>query len=196
MDIAATIIILFIILDPFGNIPVFSSILKNFDAERRKKILIRELCIALGVMLLFLFAGNIILSMLQLDTAALRISGGVVLFLVALGMLFPSKSVLSSDDGDEPFIVPIAIPLMAGPSLLTMIMLLAKQHPSQLHLVALSTVGAWLAAATILMFTPVFLKIMGKRGLRAMERLMGMILIMIAVQMLLNGIQEFIKQVS
>lgn len=193
MDILGLIVMLFIVIDPFGNIPVFYSVLGGTPVEKHRRILIRELLIALFVMLAFLFMGNYLLEFLNLKTATLRVSGGVVLFLIALGMLFPSRSVIGEADADEPFIVPLAVPLMAGPSVLTLIMLLAAKHQDQLALVTLATVTAWLCVAIIVLCSPWFMKWLGRKGMRAIERLMGMLLVMIAVQMILDGVASFMS---
>ena len=184
---------LFIIIDPFGNIPVISSILRTQDESRHRAILTRELLIGLLLFIAFIFIGDYLLPFLGLHESSIRISGGVVLFLVALGMIFPSKSVLTHERDEEPFIVPIAVPLIAGPSMLAMLMLLAQQHPGERVSILGATGLAWLASAIVILLTPQFIRILGRKGLRATERLMGMLLIMISVQMLLNGITTHIK---
>jgi len=196
MDFLSITVILLVVLDPFGNLPLFSSVISTFEPKDQKRILIRESLIALVIILLFLFLGQYLLNFLGLETSTLSISGGVILFLIALGMLFPSKSVLSGPNDDideEPFIVPLAIPLVAGPSVLTYVMLLSKQYEDQTPMVAAATVTAWAISAFILMLSPLFMKWLGKKGMRALERLMGMILILISVQMFLNGLTNYLN---
>ncbi|PIE46981.1 MAG: hypothetical protein CSA42_06115 [Gammaproteobacteria bacterium] len=191
----AAAITLFFIIDPLGNIPVFLSVLKAVPEERRKKIIIRELIIALGVMLLFLFMGSSILKTLGLSREAVAIGGGLVLMIVAIRMIFPSRGGIMGEDGDgdtEPFIVPLAIPLVAGPSLLATLILLVETNPEQIKYSLISVLLAWSVSAIILYFSPVFYRLFGHRGLKAIERLMGMILISISVQMLLNAFRSFI----
>lgn len=193
-EVIAAAVTLFFIMDPLGNIPVFLSILDKVPEQRRKKIIIRELIIALGIMMLFLFAGGTILHALGLSREAVAIGGGLVLMIVAIRMIFPSRGGIMGDEEDdaEPFIVPLAIPLIAGPSLLATLILLVETNPEQISRSLLSVLLAWSITSVILYFSPVFYKLLGNRGLKAVERLMGMILISISVQMLLNGFKSYL----
>lgn len=194
MEILGAAAMLFLIMDPLGNLPVFVSILKNLDPKRRKKVLIRELLLALLVMFLFLFAGSTILGFLQLKQEAISIAGGIILFLIGIKMIFPTPGgVAGLAAGEEPFLVPLAIPLIAGPSILAALMLLANQQPGKMMEWSAALLLAWVPAAIILMFSELCQKILGERGLNAMERLMGMLLIMISVQMLLNGFADYVN---
>ncbi len=122
------------------------------------------------------------------------ISGAIILFIIGLRMIFPDKgSVTGLAAGEEPFIVPLAIPLLAGPSLLATLILLAHQNPTRMTDWTMALVGSWAITAAILMFSGIFLKVLGERGLKAVERLMGMILLMLAVQMFLDGIRAFVN---
>jgi small neutral amino acid transporter SnatA (MarC family) len=121
-EIVSAVITLTLVMDPLGNIPLFISVLKNVKEEKRKRIIIRELFIALGLMLFFLFFGKWIVTLFSMDMVSLSVSGGIVLFLIALSMIFPSKENSIVDPKEEPFIVPLAIPLIAGPSVLSMIL--------------------------------------------------------------------------
>ncbi|WP_341502363.1 YhgN family NAAT transporter [Gallaecimonas sp. GXIMD4217] len=195
MDFFAAAVTLFLIMDPLGNMPVFISILKHLPAKRRRIILIRELFLALAIMLLFLFGGETVLNFLGLRQESVSIAGGIILFLIAIKMIFPTPGgVTGLAVGEEPFLVPMAIPLMAGPSILAALILLSNQVPDQLGMLTVALVGAWAVNAVILMFSEVLMKVMGERGLTAMERLMGMILVMIAVQMFLDGIGRYLEQ--
>ena len=188
MEVWSAALTLFLIMDPLGNLPVFMSILKTVPEERRNKVLIRELLIALFIMLLFLYAGQSILSTMGLAPEAVSISGGIILFIIAIRMIFPPANGPKDDElQHEPFIVPLATPLVAGPSLLASLMLLVNRHPEMLTEWTFAALGAWLASAVILMFCKPLYKVIGERGLMALERLMGMILVMLAVQMLLDG---------
>lgn len=192
--ISATILLL-LIMDPLGNLPIFMSVLKHLEPKRRRKVLLREMLIALAIMLLFLFAGEKILAFLNLRTETVSISGGIILFLIAIKMIFPSHESSSSGlpAGEEPFLVPLAIPLVAGPSLLATLMLLSHQYPNQIGHLAGALLIAWGATVVILLLSGVFLKLLGEKGVDALERLMGLILIMLATQMFLDGIRAYLK---
>lgn len=194
MEILTAAAMLFLIMDPLGNLPVFVSILKNLEPHRRRRVLVRELLLALLVMFLFLFAGSSVLHFLQLEQEAISIAGGIILFLIGLKMIFPQPGgVAGLAAGEEPFLVPLAIPLIAGPSILAALMLLANQQPGKMAEWSIALLVAWLPAAVILMFSELCQKLLGERGLSAMERLMGMILIMISVQMLLDGFAAYLQ---
>ncbi|MBS6035499.1 YhgN family NAAT transporter [Pantoea brenneri] len=192
--ISATILLL-LIMDPLGNLPIFMSVLKHLEPKRRRVVLIREMLIALIIMLLFLFTGERILAFLNLRTETVSISGGVILFLIAIKMIFPSAESSSTglSAGEEPFLVPLAIPLVAGPSLLATLMLLSHQYPQQMtHLVGALLI-AWGVTVGILLLSGLFLRLLGDKGVNALERLMGLILIMLATQMFLDGIRAYLK---
>ncbi len=188
-------VLLFLIMDPLGNLPIFMSVLKHVDPKRRRVILIREMLIALILMLIFLFAGEKILSFLNLRTETVSISGGIILFLIAIKMIFPSHESNTSGlpAGEEPFLVPLAIPLVAGPSILATLMLLSHQYPGQLSHLTLALFIAWGLSMAILMLSGMFLRLLGDKGVNALERLMGLILIMLATQMFLDGIRAYMK---
>ena len=186
----ATAITLFLIMDPLGNVPIFLIVLERVAEHRRRYIILRELIIALIVMRLFLFAGPAMLRTLGISPEAVAIAGGLVLLIIAIRMIFPLRgsSVMGDDDEDhgEPLLVPLAIPLLAGPSLLATLMLRANSGNILQHTLP-ALLLAWAASAVILLASPFLYRIFGNRGLKAMERLMGMVLICISVQMLLNA---------
>ena len=187
--IVATAITLFFIMNPLGNVPVFLIVLTPVREARRSRIILRELLIALVVMLIFLFAGPAMLRAIGVSREAVAIAGGLVLMIIAIRMIFPLRgsSIMGDDDSDgEPLIVPLAVPLLAGPSLLATLMLRAGQD-DLLHHTLPALLLAWAASALILLSSPFLYRIFGNRGLKAMERLMGMVLICISVQMLLNA---------
>lgn len=192
MDIWSAAIMLFLIMDPLGNLPVFMSILKMIEPKRRKIVLARELFISLIILLLFLYSGQGLLNFLNIRQETVSIAGGIILFLIALRMIFPQPGgALGLAVGEEPFIVPLAIPMVAGPSTLAALILLAHQDPSRMTDWTIALCSAWLVTAAILMFSSLFNRILGERGLTAIERLMGMILVMIAIQMFLDGVGEY-----
>lgn len=195
-EIISTTILLILIMDPLGNLPIFMTILKHLEAKRRRIIVIREMIIALIVMLLFLFVGEKILIILNLKTETVSISGGIILFLIAIKMIFPSEDDNNSNgvfSNEEPFLVPLAIPLVAGPSLLATLMLLSHQYSNHMCYLVGSLLIAWCFTIFILLLSGVFLKLFGSKGVNALERLMGLVLIMLSVQMFLDGIKEWFK---
>ena len=193
METFAVAVTLFLIMDPLGNIPIFLSVLAKVAPERRRRILIRELFIALAVMLVFLFAGPPILKVLGLSSEAVTIAGGLVLMIIAIRMIFPSRGgIMGDEEGDEePLVVPLAVPLIAGPSVLATLVLLTESGPDRTIYWLAALFGAWLLTAVILLSSQFFFRMLGSRGLKAVERLMGMILVSISVQMLLNGFSSF-----
>ncbi|ADT85682.1 YhgN family NAAT transporter [Vibrio sp. Vb2880] len=193
MEILSAATMLFLIMDPLGNLPVVLSILKHLDPKRRRKVLVRELCFALVILMLFLFAGQSILSFLHVQPETLSISGGIILFIIAIKMIFPSAgSITGLAAGEEPFIVPMAIPMIAGPSVIAALLLLSTQYPDNLLELSAAVILAWAGTFLILMFYGFFHKVLGERGLKAVERLMGLLLVMMSTQMLLNGIKSYV----
>ena len=193
MDILSAATLLFLIMDPLGNLPIVLSILKHLDPKRRRAVLARELFFALGILMLFLFAGKSILNFLHVQPETLSISGGIILFIIAIKMIFPSGgSITGLAAGEEPFIVPMAVPMIAGPSVIASLLLLSSQHPDKLLELSASVLLAWGVTFFILMFYSFFHRLLGERGLKAVERLMGLLLIMISTQMLLDGIKSYL----
>jgi MarC family membrane protein len=187
-------ITLFLVMDPLGNIPIFVTLLEHMEPRRRRRIIIREMLIALGILTVFLFLGKYILEGLHVSEPALSIGGGIVLFLIAIRMIFPAtKTPTDSPDTDqEPLLVPLAVPLVAGPSAMAMVILFATQHPDRMMSWFLALLIAWFASAVILLSADIIRRYLGKRVITAVERLMGMILITVAVEMLLGGIQTYL----
>jgi len=181
-------------MDPLGNLPIFMTILKHLEEKRRRIVVIREMIIALIVMLLFLFVGEKILVILNLKTETVSISGGIILFLIAIKMIFPSEDNNNEVSAyEEPFLVPLAIPLVAGPSLLATLMLLSHQYLHHMLYLVGSLLIAWCFTVIILLLSGLFLKLFGSKGVNALERLMGLILIMLSTQMFLDGIKVWFK---
>ena len=193
MTVASAALLLFLILDPLGNIPVFLSLLKGLPPTRQRRVLVRELLIALGVLMLFLWGGQYALEAMHLRQESVAIAGGIVLFLIGLRMIFPPREGLMGEVPDgEPFIVPMAIPLIAGPSGMAAVMLLGSQEPDRMGDWMLALTIAWGATAAILFSATYLQKLLGTRVLVAMERLMGMVIVAISVQMLLDGIARYL----
>jgi len=185
-------ITLLLIMDPLGNVPPFLSALKHVQPERRRKVLVREIVFAYIVLLVFLILGKYLLRLLSLQEETISIAGGIVLFLIALRMVFPTDRTMSDSLGGEPFLVPLAIPFIAGPSTLASLLLLQSTSNNTLQLWAALTL-AWAVTAIILLSSTILYRVLRERGLIAVERLMGMLLVMLAVQMFINGVAKFIK---
>jgi MarC family membrane protein len=182
-------ILLFFVMDPIGNIPLFLSALKPVDPDRRLRVVGRELLIAYGLLVAFLFAGRPLLSTLAISEPALTIAGGIVLFLIALRMVFPAEhGPLGEHVDGEPFIVPLAIPYVAGPSALATVLLLASRDPGRQFELLMAITAAWAASAVILLASAPLGRFLGAKGTMAIERLMGMLLVAAAVQMFLDGL--------
>ena len=196
MDIISAATLLFLVMDPLGNIPIFLSVLEDVAPERRTRVLIRELLLAFVVLVLFLFFGQYVLGFLQLSQHSIRIAGGIILFLIALKMVFPVKRSAHTVEEiqGEPLLVPLAIPMVAGPSAMAIVMLMATNNPDRMMDWLLALFIAWLLSSLILVSASGLKRFLGQRGLIAMERLMGMLLIALAVQMLLEGISAYIVE--
>ena len=195
MTMLSAALLLFLILDPLGNIPVFLGLLKPLPAHRRRIVLARELLIALFVLLVFLWCGKYVLEAMHLRQESVSIAGGIVLFLIGLKMIFPSPEGMFGDLPDgEPFIVPMAIPMVAGPSGMAAVMLLGSQEPGRMGDWTLALVLAWVGTAAILFSATYLYKVLGARVLVAVERLMGMLLVAISVQMLMDGVASWLAR--
>jgi MarC family membrane protein len=190
MTTVSAAFLLFLVMDPLGNIPFFLPALACCDPSRQSRVVIRELIVAYAVMVAFLFAGAQLLRLLAVTEPALTIAGGVVLFLIALRMVFPSpdRSLQEKIEG-EPFIVPLAIPYVAGPSTLATEVLLMSREPDRWAEWLLALTIAWLATAIIIALGSRLSRFLGQRGLIAMERLMGMVLVAVAIQQFLTGVE-------
>lgn len=187
-------ILLFLVMDPLGNIPLFLSLLEPVRPERRLRVVVRELLIALGVLFGFLFGGEHLLRLLQVRQEALSMAGGIVLFIIGLRMIFPTgRGIFGPADGGEPFIVPLAIPAVAGPSTMATVMLLANSHPGHSAQWSIALSGAWLATALILLSATWLFRLLGASVLHALERLMGMLLVTLSVQMILDGAVAYMQ---
>ena len=180
---------LFLLMDPVGNVPIFLSILREIEPKNQRRIVFREHIFALVLIIAFYFLGDILLDFLGISQPAVLISGGVILFIIAIKMIFPKPNEASPWSGyKEPFLVPLAMPLIAGPAVLAAIMLYS--HRGVDHWIALGGIFiAWLSSAIILIAAIPLKKVLGEKGISALEKLMGLLLVMLGVQMLLNGIK-------
>ncbi|MBL8509492.1 MarC family protein [Chitinimonas viridis] len=194
--ISATILLI-LVTDPLGNIPLFIGLLRQVDPARRRRIIIREVCLAFGILLFFLFFGRQVLAVMHLSETSLGIAGGVILFLISLKMIFPHpEGAFAHQVKGEPFLVPLAIPFIAGPSAIATVLLLVAREPHrQLEWIGALTV-AMLVSAVVLGFAERIADFLGEQVTMAFERLMGLILTAIAIEMLLSGIQAFVLQIQ
>lgn len=193
----STTILLVLITDPLGNIPFFISCMKGVRPERRTTIILRECLIAFAALLLFVVAGRPILSVLHLSEEALRVSGGVVLLLIAIRMIFPDRARVVDDEGAaEPFIVPLAIPLIAGPSAMATVLLLSTPDPRGMLTLAGSLTVTIAVTALVFLSSARLQRILGDRAIMAVERLMGLILTALSVEMILGGAAGYLRRLS
>jgi multiple antibiotic resistance protein len=184
-------LLLFIVLDPFGNMVTLNTLLGAHPPAKRRRIMLRESLIALGILLLCVVGGGALLRALGLDSYTLGISGGIVLFMIALGMVFPARRVMESEEIEDPLVVPIAMPLIAGPGAISIVTVLAEKNPLPTVVGAVTLAAG--AGAAILTISPMLFHILGRRGALALERLMGILLVMLAVQMVLDGLAAYLE---
>ncbi len=192
MQLVSLTFALFLLMDSIGNVPLFVSFLKGVPQKRQRKVIFRELVFALCIIILFYFLGDLLLELLSIEQATLLVSGGIILFLIALRMVFPETSTREKNPGGdrEPFLVPLAIPFVAGPAVLAAVMLYSHQDYSPFITVT-AIVIAWILSLTVLMSSYFLVRHLGERGLVACERLMGLLLVLISVQMFLEGLSLF-----
>ncbi len=186
---------LFLLMDPIGNIPFYISILKGINPQRQRTIIVRELLIALGIIILFALVGNALMDFLKIKCATIQIAGGLILFLLCLKMIFPpphDNHDLPPHHEAEPFVVPLAVPLVAGPGVLAAVMIYSRQETGSLIMVGAILI-AWVSSLIILLCSPFLKRVLGSKGIIALERLMGLILILIAVEMFLGGVAAFLQ---
>ncbi len=194
MTILSAALLLVLVMDPFGNIPFFVSALQGVEPARHKRIIARELLIALAALVLFLFVGQHLLDVLHVSGAALTTAGGVVLFLIAVKMVFPPQGGHAAEAIDgEPFIVPLAIPYVAGPSSLASVLLIMNREPERWPEWLVAVVLAWLVTGLVLSTSGFLARVLGRKGLIAIERLMGMLLVAMAIQMVMTGVRQFLE---
>lgn len=194
MEFLSVFVALFLIMDPFGNIPVFLAVLDKVAPERRRKVLVRELLFALAAVIVCILAGKQIVGLMGLKPEAISIAGGIILFLIAIRMIYPLKIFETRDESvGEPLLVPLAIPLIAGPSLLAVLLLFASSQSPDFQTLGLAAFLAWFLTSLILYFSTYLIRFLGRNGLTAIERLMGMILVAISIQLFLDGVSLYSK---
>ncbi|MEO8536633.1 MAG: MarC family protein [Betaproteobacteria bacterium] len=196
-EVFSAAVLLLLVIDPFGNVPIVVAALSNVSPARRSRVVLRECIIAYAILLAFMFGGQTFLRWLQLSEESLTIAGGIILFLIALRMVFRHPDGLFGDPpGAEPFIVPLAIPSIAGPSALATVMLMVSRNPSQQVAWIVALTVAMTVATVVLVASYRLQRVLGERGMVAVERLMGLVLTALAVQMLLDGVRTFAAEIA
>jgi MarC family membrane protein len=194
-DLFSATILLVLVLDPFGNLPLVVAALAGVPVERRPRVVLRECLFAFVILMAFMAGGRTFMQWLQLSDVSLSIAGGIILFLIALRMVFPDKDGVFGDvRGGEPFLVPLAVPSIAGPSALATVMLMASRDPAHLGTWTLALTIAMAVTTVVLLAAPRLQAALGERAVNAFERLMGLVLTALAVEMLLNGVRTFVAQ--
>ncbi len=195
LSFASAVVILVFVTDPLGNIPLFLSLLRNVEPSRRARVIFRECLFAFLLLVACAFFGRPLLDLLGLSDRSLNIAGGLVLFLIALRMIFHGpEGIFGEMPAGEPFIVPLAIPSIAGPAAIATMKLLVSRAPQRVGESILALCAAMLIVLLVLLVADRLARLIGERGLIAIERLMGLILTAIAVEMLLRGIEVFVRQ--
>lgn len=191
-DFYSAFVVLLLVLDPLGNLPVFIAVLKSVPVERRRRIVAKECLIAFAILLLFMGMGKTFLDVIHLSERSLEVAGGVILFMVAIRMVFPGPTGIFGDMGDrEPFIFPLAIPLIAGPSAMATVLVLASRQPGRLLEWGAALTCAMVVSALVLLSADRLHRLMGDSVVSGIEKLMGLILAAIAVEMILAGVQRY-----
>lgn len=193
---ASATILLILITDPVGNIPVFANALKHVAPERRAWVILREVLIAFVLLLAFMFVGEGFLRVMNLSELSLQIGGGVILFLIALRMVFPPPKSDTPDLPGEPLIVPLAIPAIAGPSALATVLLLVSQAPERRPEWIAALCVTMVVSAIVLVLAERIQRVAGDRFVVALERLMGLVLVAVSIEMMLRGIKIFARQLA
>ena len=189
----SALVLLLLVLDPFGSLPVFISVMRQVAPERRTRVALRESALAFGVLLAFMLTGQAFLALMRLSERSLEVAGGVILLIIAMRMIFATGGEVYAADGKgrEPLIFPLAVPLLAGPSAMATVLLLASRQPERL----LSWIGAltvaMLVSAAVLLGADRIRRWIGSSVVSAIEKLMGLVLTAIAVEMILAGLKRY-----
>jgi MarC family membrane protein len=189
---ASAFILLLLVLDPFGSLPIFISVLRNVAPERRRWVAMREVALAFGVLLLFMLTGEAFLRLMHLSERSLEVAGGVILLMISIRMIFASgESIYAADAEREPFIFPLAVPLMAGPSAMATVLLLASRQPDLLMEWIGALTGAMVVSGLVLLSADRIRRFLGDSVVSALEKLMGLVLTAISVEMILAGLKRY-----
>jgi MarC family membrane protein len=185
-------ILLLLVLDPLGSLPIVIPILRQVPHERRTRVVLREAAIAFAVLLAFMFAGDAFLRLMHLSERSLEVAGGVILLMVAIRMIFSQEGgVYGMPDGREPLIFPLAVPLLAGPSAMATVLLLASRQPDRVMEWVGALTCAMLVSGAVLLLSERIRRLLGDSVVAALEKLMGLVLTAIAVEMILAGLKRY-----
>ncbi|NML46128.1 MarC family protein [Ramlibacter sp. G-1-2-2] len=192
-DFLSAFILLLLVLDPFGALPVFIGVMRSVAPERRRLVALRETAIAFGLLLAFLLAGRGFLQVMRLSPQSLEVAGGVILLIIALRMVFGHGDAVGvASDGSEPLIVPLAVPLLAGPSAMATVMLLASRQPQHTLVWIAALLLAMLVSLVVLLAADRLRRVLGEPVIAAIERLMGLVLTAVAIEMILAGMKQYL----
>lgn len=193
--IVSNALILLFVLDPFGNVPMLGTVLRHVDRSRHRVVILREMVFGLGFLLAFLFGGDAFLGLFHLETEAVQLAGAIILFIVAIRLIFTlhGDGALYGGTTSEPFIVPIALPMLAGPSALATLLVMSRASGTSMREMTIAVLIAWGIAALVFCLEPVLTRVMKDKGMQAMEKLMGMLLLILAVQMTIDGVRALIE---
>ena len=197
LSIISTTLLLLVLLDPIGNIPIYIATVERLPPAKRTRVIARECLIAYAILILFVFGGNPLMSWMHLTDEAMGIAGGIILFIIALRLIFRRPEGVFGDTIDgEPFVFPLAVPLFAGPSAIAFVLLMTSKTPERtLELLLAVTIASGVSSIILILGTKIS-RIIGKRGLRALETLLGLLLTAVATQMLLDGIKQYLSQIG
>lgn len=188
----SALVLLLLVLDPFGSLPIFISVLRNVEPSRRRRVALRETLIAFGVLAVFMVAGQGFLNLMRLSERSLEVAGGVILLVIAMRMIFAGGGEVYASAGDrEPFIFPLAVPLLAGPSAMATVLLLASRQPAQLWTWFGAITAAMTVCGLVLLTADRLRRLLGASMVAAIEKLMGLILTAIAIEMILAGLKRY-----
>lgn len=211
--VALSISSLFAVIDPLGCIPFYSGLTADMDAARKRRTLLRALVVAFCVLLAFTWFGAQLLHLFGITVDAFRIAGGVIFFGIGLDMLQSQprrwrtginrayardREDEEDDDSDDPSITPIAIPLLAGPGSITTVMVLRPQVEGSMGalLVTAAVLVILVLTGIILAGADRVLARLGRTGLRIVEKLMGLLVTVIAVQLIIDGLVPVVRSIT
>lgn len=185
-------ILLLLVLDPFGSLPVFITVLGNVPPDKRTRVALRETAIALAILLAFMFTGHGFLQLMHLSERSLEVAGGVILLIIAIRMIFMLGGTLPEPEQPrEPLIFPLAVPLLAGPSAMATVLLLASRQPELMVTWVSALILAMAVSGAVLLAANRLREWLGASMIAAIEKLMGLVLAAIAVEMILAGIKRY-----
>lgn len=191
-DFLSALVLLLLVLDPFGSLPIFISVLRGVDPARRRRVAVREVAIAFGVLAAFMIGGQAFLQVMRLSERSLEVAGGVILLIIAIRMIFATGGEVYADAGGrEPFIFPLAVPLLAGPSAMATVLLLASQQPGQIWSWFGALSAAMAVSGAVLLMADRLRRLLGSSMVSAIEKLMGLVLTAVAVEMILAGLKKY-----